>query len=69
MAEIGVHHLLAMTTEEVKLKTRRNQYGTTTKPVDTSVASMSKKINLPIQLPPFMHPLYIELPITPQLEL
>ena len=28
MAETSVHHLLAMTTEEVNLQTRQNQYGT-----------------------------------------
>ena len=57
MAETGVHHLLAMTTEEVNLQTRRNQYGTTTEPADSSAASMSKTINLPLQLPPFLCPL------------
>ena len=43
--EIGVHHLLAMTTEEVNLQTKRNQYETNTKPSDTSVASTSKTTN------------------------
>ena len=36
IAETGVHHLLAMTTEEVNLQTRQNYYDTTTKPTDTS---------------------------------
>ena len=44
--ETGVHHLLAMMTEEVNLQTRQNQYGTTTEPIDTSVASTSKVVNL-----------------------
>ena len=52
-AETGVHHLLPMTTEEVNLQTRRNQYGTTTEPAESSVASTSKTVNLPLQLPPF----------------
>ena len=56
MIEIGVHHLLAMTTEEVNMQTRWNQYGITTKPADTLTASMSKIVNLPLQLPPFLHP-------------
>ena len=60
MAEIGVHHLLAMTTEEVNLQTRRNQYGTTIKPADTLVTSTSKTVNLPLQLPPFAHPLVFQ---------
>ena len=46
--EIGVHLLLAMTTEEVNLQTGRNQYGTTTEPADSSAASTSKKTNLPL---------------------
>ena len=54
--ETGFHHLLAMTTKEVNLQTRRNQYGTTTEPTDTLAASTSKKINLTLQLPPFSHP-------------
>ena len=48
MAETGVHHLLAMTTKEVNLQTRWNQYDTTTEPANTSVASTSKTINLPL---------------------
>ena len=56
MVEIGVHNLLSITTEEVNIQTRWNQYGTTTKPADTSAASTSKTINLPLQLPPFLHP-------------
>ena len=48
MAEIGFHHLLAMTTEEVNMETRQNQYGTTTKPTESSIASISKTINLPL---------------------
>ena len=56
MAETGVHHLLAITTKEVNLQTKRNQYGTTTEPVDTSVAYTSKSVNAPLQLPPFPHP-------------
>ena len=55
IAETGVHHLLAMTTEEVNLQARWNQYGTTTKPADTSATSTSKTVNLPLQLPPFSH--------------
>ena len=47
-AEIGVHHLLAMTTEEVNLQTRLNQYETNTEPADTSAASTSKIVNLPL---------------------
>ena len=53
-AETGVHHLLAMTTEEVNLKTRRNHYGINPKPADTSVRSTSKTVNVPLQLPPFL---------------
>ena len=49
----GVHHLLAMTTEEVNLQTRHNHYGTTTEPADTLAALTSKIVNLPLQLPPF----------------
>ena len=45
-----------MTTEEVNLQTRRNQYGTNTEPADTSVESMSKIANVPLQLPPFPRP-------------
>ena len=56
MAETGVHHLLAMTTEEVKMQTRRNQYGTATKLVDTSVTSTSKIVNPPLKLPLFPCP-------------
>ena len=56
MAETSVHHLMTMTTKEVNLQTRRNQYGTTTEPIDWSAASTSKKTNLPLQLPPFPHP-------------
>ena len=56
MAETGVHHLMTMTIEEVNLQTRRNQYGTTTEPVDSSVASTSKTTKLPLQLPPFPCP-------------
>ena len=56
MAEIGVHHLLAMTTEEVNLQTRRNLYATTTEPVESSAASTSKIVNLPFQLPSFSRP-------------
>ena len=48
MTETGVHHLLAMTTEEANLKTRWNQYGANTEPIDTSVASTSKIFNLPL---------------------
>ena len=48
MTETGVHHLLAMTIEEVNLQTRRNQYGTTIEPADSSAASMSKTVNLPL---------------------
>ena len=57
MAEIGVHNLLAMTTKEVNMQTRRNQYGANTKPVDSSATSTSKTVNLPLQLPPFSCPL------------
>ena len=46
MAKIGVHHLLAMMTEEVNLQTRHNQYGANTEPADTSAASTSKTVNL-----------------------
>ena len=56
MVETGVHHLLAMTTEEVNLQTRRNQYGANTEPTDPSVVSTSKIVNLPLQLPPFPRP-------------
>ena len=56
MEKIGVHHLLAMMTKEVNLQTRWNQYGTTIEPADTSVASMSKTVNLPLQLLLFPHP-------------
>ena len=56
MVETSVHHLLAMTTEEVNLQTRKNQYETNTKPADTSVASTSKIVNAPLQLPPFPWP-------------
>ena len=56
MDEIGVHHLLAMTTEEFNLQTRRNQYGTTTKPIDSLAASTSKTVNLLLQIPPFPRP-------------
>ena len=48
MAETGVHHLLAMTTEEVNLQNRQNKYKTNTEPVDTSAASTSKIITAPI---------------------
>ena len=68
-AETSVHHLLAMTTEEVNLQTRRNQYGTTSKPTDTSMTSTSKSVNAPLQLPPFPHPPYAKFPIMPRLEL
>ena len=54
--ETCVHHLLAMRTEEVDLQTRWNQYGTTTKPANTSTTSTSKTVNLPLQLPPFPYP-------------
>ena len=47
-AETGVHHLLVMTAKEVNLSTRRNQYGTTTEPADSSAAFMSKTTNLPL---------------------
>ena len=53
MAETGVHHLLAMMNEKVNMQTRWNQYGTTTEPADTSVASTIKTVNLPLQLPSF----------------
>ena len=56
MAEIGVHHLLAMTIEEVNLQTRQNQYRTNTKHADPSAASTSKTTNAPLQLPPFPCP-------------
>ena len=56
MTETCVHHLLAMTTEEVNLQTRRNQYRTNTEPADTSATSTSKTTNAPLQLPPFLHP-------------
>ena len=55
-AETGVHHLLAMTTEEVNLQTRRNQYRANTEPTNTSMASTSKIANAPLQLPPFPCP-------------
>ena len=45
-----------MKTEEVNLQTRWNQYGTKTKPADTSVTSTSKTTNAPLQLPPFLRP-------------
>ena len=48
IVETGVHHLLAMTTEEVNLQTRQNQYGTTTELVDSSATSTSKTLNLPL---------------------
>ena len=51
--EIVVHHLLFMTTKEVNLQTRQNQYRANTEPVDTLAAFMSKSTNLPLQLPPF----------------
>ena len=58
MAEIGVHHLLAMKTEEVNLQSRINQYRTNTEPIDTSTTSTSKTVNAPLQLPPFpCHPI------------
>ena len=46
--EIGVQHLLAMTTEEFNLQTIWNQYGTTTEPTDTSMTSTSKLVNAPL---------------------
>ena len=49
MIEKGVHHLLAMTNEEVNLQTRQNQYGTNIEPDDTSATSTSKTINAPSQ--------------------
>ena len=39
IVEIGVHHLLPLTTKELNLQTRRNQYKTNTEPIDPSVAS------------------------------
>ena len=48
MAKTGVHHLMTITTEEVNLQTRRNQYGTTTEPIDSSATSTSKTTNLPL---------------------
>ena len=48
MAEIGVHHLLSMMTEEVNMQTSWNQYSTTIEPIDTSVESTSKTVNLPL---------------------
>ena len=69
MVEIGVPHLLVMTTKEVNLQTRRNQYGTNTEPADTSVASTSKIVNAPLQLPLSHAPPYAGFPITPQLEM
>ena len=51
--EIGVHHLLAMTTDEVNLQTRWNQYGSTTKTADPLAESTSKATNIPLHLPPF----------------
>ena len=51
--ETGVHHLLAMKTDEVNLQTRRNQYGSTTETADPSTASMSKITSTPRHLPPF----------------
>ena len=56
MAETGVHHLLAMTTEEVNLQNRQNQYGATTEPPDTSATSTSKSANVPLQLHRFLCP-------------
>ena len=56
MTKTGVHHLLAMTTEEVHLQTIWNQYGTTIEPTDTSTTSTYKSVNAPLQLPPFPHP-------------
>ena len=56
MGEIGFHHLLAMTTEEVNLQTRGNQYGTNIEPADTSTTSTYKITNAPLQLPPFPCP-------------
>ena len=48
MAETGVHYLLAMTTEEVNLQTKWNQYETTIEPTDTSAESTSKLVNAPL---------------------
>ena len=38
--ETGVHHLLAMTIEEVNLQTIRNKYGTNTELANTSATYM-----------------------------
>ena len=65
MAETSVHHLLAMTIEEVNLQTRRNQYKTNTEPIDTSMTSTSKTTNAPLQLPPFSSPTHAGFPTTP----
>ena len=50
---IGTHHLLALTTDEVNLQTRHNQYGSTAETTDPSVTSTSKATNIPLHLPPF----------------
>ena len=68
MAETGVHQLLALTTEEVNLQTRRTQYGTNTEPADTSTTSTSKTTNAPLQLPHLPRPPYAGLSTTPRLE-
>ena len=44
---------MTMSTKEVNLQTRINQYDTTTEHVDSSTASTSKTTNLPLQLPSF----------------
>ena len=54
--ETSVHHLLAMTAEEVNLQTRKNQYGANTKPIESSTTSTSNTANIPLQLPPFPRP-------------
>ena len=46
--ETGVHHMLTMITEEVNLHIKRNQYGTTTEPADSSATSISKTTHLPL---------------------
>ena len=51
--EIGVHYLLALTTEEVNLQTRKNQYGSNIEPTDLSLSSTSNTTNIIFHLHPF----------------
>ena len=51
--ETGVHHLLAMTIDEVNFQIGRNKCGSTTETVDQSMTSTSNATNIRLPLPYF----------------